>query len=147
MARLEFSVTINRPVEEVFAFLSNGENDPKWSSLTVESKKTSEGPIGVGTTWQSVSKFLGRRIEGESKYIEYELNRKITNKVTSGPFPFESQTTVESVEGGTRINSVGEFEAGGFFGKIAEPLLMRTAKRQVEADFANLKELMEAGAL
>ncbi len=65
MARLECSVTIDRPVEEVFAFLSNYENDPKWSSATVEGKKTSEGPIGVGTTWRSVSKVLGRRTEVE----------------------------------------------------------------------------------
>ena len=147
MARLESSVTINRPVEEVFAFLSNYENDPKWSSATIEGTKTSEGPIGVGTTWRSVSKVFGRRSESELEYIEYELNRKITIRQTSGPYPHTFHVTLELVEGGTKINFAGEFEPGGFFGKIAEPLVMRIAKRQLEAGFAKLKDLMEAGAL
>ncbi len=147
MARLESSVTINRPVEEVFAFLSNYENDPKWSSATVEATKTSEGPIGVGTTWRSVSEFLGRRSESELEYIEYELNRKIAIKQISGPYPHTFQVTLDLVEGGTKVNFVGEFEFGGFFGRIAAPLFMRIAKRQLEAGFVKLKRLMEAGAL
>lgn len=147
MARLESSVTINRPVEEVFAFLSNYENDPKWSSATVEGTKTSEGPIGVGTTWRSVSKVLGRRVETELEYIEYELNRKIAIRQASGPYPHTFIVTLERVEGGTKINFAGEFEPGGFFGKLADPLLTRIAKRPLEAGFAKLKDLMEAGAL
>jgi len=102
MAKFKFSVTINRPVEEVFAFLSNYENDPKRSSATVEGTKTSEGPIGVGTTWRSVSKVLGRRIESELEHIEYELNRKIAIKQTSGPYPHTFIGTLELVEGGTK---------------------------------------------
>ena len=147
MAGLECSVTINRPIEEVFAFVSNYENDPKWSSATVEAKKTSEGPIGVGTTWLNVSKVLGRRVESEIEYIEYELNRKIAIKQTTGLYPHTFHVTLELVEGGTKINFAGEFELGGFFGRIAEPLLTRIAKRPLEAGFAKLKDLMEAGAL
>jgi len=31
MVKLEISAVINRPVEEVFAVLSNRENEPKWN--------------------------------------------------------------------------------------------------------------------
>jgi uncharacterized protein YndB with AHSA1/START domain len=67
MAKLEISTVINRPVEEVFAFLSNPENWPKWISGSIEAKKTSEGPIGVGTTWRQVLTFLGQRMEAEAE--------------------------------------------------------------------------------
>ena len=146
MAKFETSIVINRPLEEVFALLSNAENDLKWQSGTIESKKTSDGPIGVGTTWRRVSRFLGRRIESEDEVTEYELNRKLAVKSKSGPFPLEGRTTFERVEGGTRINLKGEAEIGGFF-KLAEPLVVSIGKRQLEADIANLKDLMEAHAL
>ncbi len=48
MLKIESTTLIDRPVEEVFAVLSNVENNPKWSSAFLEVNKTSEGPIGVG---------------------------------------------------------------------------------------------------
>ncbi len=143
MAKVEIGIVINRPVEEVFAFLSNPENNPKWNSVSSEVKITSAGPIGVGTTYRAVIKALGRRIEGENEFTEYEPNRKFTFKSKSGPVPLESRWTFERVEGGTRVTETGVAELGGFF-KLAEPLLVRMIKRQSEADLANLKDLMEA---
>jgi uncharacterized protein YndB with AHSA1/START domain len=78
MIKIEVSTVIDRPLEDVFAVLSNEENRPKWSSTSIEVKKTSEGPIGVGTTWRGVYKIFGKRMERESVYTEYEPNRKIT---------------------------------------------------------------------
>ena len=146
MAKFESSIVINRPVEEVFALLSNQENNPKWQAESLEVKKTSDGPIGVGTTFHSVGQFLGRRIEGESEITEYEPNRKYAGKSKSGSIPFESWTTFERVNGNTRIDFKAEAEIGGFF-KLAEPLVMSMAKRQFEANLANLKDMMEAHAV
>ncbi len=146
MIQLEVSIVINRPVEEVFAFLSDLESNLKWRTSQIEAIKTSEGPIGVGTTYRTVNNVLGRRLEGESEVIEYEPNRKVTVKIKSGYFPFVSQRIFEPVEGGTRVRFVGEMEPGGLF-KLAEPLVASMAKRRVEADAANLKDMMEARAL
>ncbi len=147
MARAEVSTTINRPIEEVFALLSDFSNNPKWASGSVEApKKTSDGPIGVGTTWHSVGKFLGRRIESDTEVTEFEANRKIAAKSKSGPFPVEFTMTLEPVDGGTRVSQTIEAEPGGFF-KLAEPLLVTIARRQFQNDLDNLKDLMEAHAL
>ena len=145
MVKLEGSVVINRPIEEVFAFLTNPENSSQWQGSVLESKQTSEGPRGVGTTGQVVSQFLGRRIESTWEVTEYELNRKTTSKSTSGPVPYELSATLETVDEGTRVTLVGEYEIGGFF-KLAEPLVARMGQRQADADFANLKDLVEAQA-
>jgi len=85
MAKIEVSTVINRPVEEVFAVLSNEANTSKWSTTTMEVKKTSEGPIGVGTTWRGVDRIFGRQMERESVYTEYEPNRKSSRKVPPVP--------------------------------------------------------------
>ena len=143
MAKIEVSTVINRPVEEVFAVLSNEEKRPKWSSTTIEVKKTSEGPIGVGTTWRAVDRIFGRRMERESVFTEYEPNRRIIQKSTSGPVPFEVQSIYEPVDGGTRVIVIAEAQPSGLF-KLAGPLLMRIRKRQFARDLANLKAMIEA---
>jgi len=146
MAKADITTTIKRPLEDVFAVLSNPESSPTWSSSSIESKKTSAGPIGVGTTWRSVSKFLGRRIETEMEMTEFEPNRMFASRSKSGPFPLQATVTFERVEGGTRVDATIEAEPGGFF-KLAEPLIVSIAKRQFQSDFDNLKDLMEANAL
>ncbi len=145
MAKLEAGITINRPVEEVFAFTSNPENEPLWRPELVELEITSEGPIGVGTTLREVMQFLGRRIENTGEITKYEPNKMMAVKSTSGPFPFEMTGTYRPVEGGTELTFEVEAEVGGFF-RFAEPLVARMGKRQMETQLANLKDLMEESA-
>ena len=145
MTTFRTSILINRPLEEVFAFLSNAENDPKWRSGAVEVKKTSKGPVGVDSTWSSVGHLLGQRIENEMECTEYESNWKYTVKSQSGSFPIESRATFEHIAGSTGINLTAEAELGGLF-SVAEPLLTNLVKRQFQGYLANLKDLMEAHA-
>jgi hypothetical protein len=70
----------------------------------------------------------------------------VSRKSTAGPFPFEIHVGFEPAEGGTQINASIDGEPRGFF-KLAEPLLERALKRQFDSDLANLKDMMEAGAL
>jgi len=143
MIKLESSVVINRPIEEVFEFADNPENEPLWQQATQEAELSSEGPMGVGTTLRRVTRFLGRTIESTSEVTEYEVSRKRGGRSTSGPMPYEFVEIYESVEGGTKITATGQIDVGGFF-KLAEPVIARMAKRQQEASFANLKDLLEA---
>jgi carbon monoxide dehydrogenase subunit G len=145
MARYEASVVINRPVEEVFEFVTNPKNDLLWQSGVLESEQTSEGPMGVGTTLRSVSQSMGRRMEGTWEVIEYKANKKITTKAASGPISAETSLAFEPVEGGTRISLVGEGETGGFF-RLAEPIVVRIFQRDLEASLATLKDILEAEA-
>jgi uncharacterized protein YndB with AHSA1/START domain len=144
--KIETSNVINRPVEEVFAAASNPEDGPKWSPGLVEVKKTSEGPIGVGSTYRLVRMFLGQRIEGDVELTEYEPNQKFTQDSKSRPFPVEARWTFDAVEGGTQVSVVLQAEPGGFF-KLAEPLLRSFTKRTMETELASLKDLTEAHAL
>ena len=143
---IETSVVINRPIDEVFAYVSNYENSLAWMTEVVEVKRTSEGPVGVGATYRDTVQFLGRRIENtNSEVTEYEPNRKFAIKTTSGPLPGAEEYTFDSVAGGTKVTRVTEAETGGFF-RLAEPIIARMAQRLFEANSANLKELLEAQA-
>jgi uncharacterized protein YndB with AHSA1/START domain len=143
MFKLEVNEVINRPVEEVFEYVSNPENDALWQSDTAETEITSEGPIGVGSSYRDVTEFLGRRIETIFEFTDYEPNVTLSLRATSGPIPMDATITFESIEDGTEVNFTATGEVGGFF-KLAEPLVNRMAQRTWTANYANLKDLLES---
>lgn len=143
MIREEHEIVVNRPVSEVFAYVTDVSNLAEWQGGVVEARQVSEGPVGVGTRFTEVRKFLGRRIESALEVTEHEPDRRFSLNVASGPVPFEVRHTFEAIDGGTRIRVEGEGEPGGFF-KMAEPLVARQAKRTFEHDFATLKDILEA---
>jgi hypothetical protein len=70
--RFGASVVIERPSEEVFAFLADGENDPKFSPRVLEISKTTDGPPGVATVYASTVKDAGMKTQREFKLTEFE---------------------------------------------------------------------------
>jgi len=142
--REELSVVIERPVEEVFAFATDPNKDALWQSTTLDTEQTSGGAVDVGTTLRSTAKFLGRRIETTMEVTENEPPRRQCVRVTSGPIPGSGCYLFEPAEGGTRFTQKFDAEVGGFF-KLAEPLVARAIRRQIDADMATLKDLLEAG--
>ena len=145
MIRMEHSFVVNRPVEEVFEFVTNIENATQWQSWAVEANITSEGPLSAGTQYTYVARLLGRQFECTGEVTAFEPNKRYTWKVTSGPIPIEADTAFEPVEGGTRVTFTAQGGPSGFFG-LAEPIVDRVARRQALADAENLKDLLEARA-
>jgi uncharacterized protein YndB with AHSA1/START domain len=143
LARIEFTTDVNRPVEEVFSYLTDPANLPEWQSGATEARLEGSGPVAVGSRMVEVRKFLGKRIESTLEVTEYEPNRRFAFRVVSGPVPFRVDHTFESVDGRTRIHVAGEGEPGGFF-RLAEPLVIKAVERETKKDFETLKDLLEA---
>ena len=55
----ELHIVVNRPIEEVFNFLADIRNETAWNPRVVRLEKTSDGPIGVGTSFEGVYQGLG----------------------------------------------------------------------------------------
>lgn len=143
MVRVEHSLMIERPPAEVFAYTTDPRNLPEWQSTALEAR--SEGPVREGAHLTEVRKFLGRRMETELEVTAYEPDRRFALKVISGPVPFSTEQTLEPSDGGTRVTIVLEGEPGGFF-KLAEPLVERAVRRQIQGDFEQLKDILESGS-
>src|SRR3954452_12515819 len=65
------TTTINRPIAQVFAFLADGTNDPKFSPRVQEIRKTTDGPVGVGTVFASTVKDAGMTTQREFELTEF----------------------------------------------------------------------------
>ena len=142
MVKVESSKTINRPVEEVFAFVTDPANNARWQDGLVESRMTSSGPMGVGAQVTDVRKFLGRDMDSKLEVTAFEPNKKFAQKVVKGPLPFEIILTLEPAGGGTRVNLVAQGEPGGFF-KLAEGMVQKQLQNQLEGDAERLKKALE----
>lgn len=143
MIKLSVSTVIDRPIEEVFAYVSDIGHDVEWGSGVVEVRKTSEGPWGLGTRYVYVRHVLGRRIEAPGEITAFEPPHRYAFRAESGPVQASGATDLEPAEGGTRLTFSMEAEPGGLF-KLAEPLLGNQLRRQMEFELGTLKALLEA---
>ena len=141
MVKFEISTHINRPVAEVFKYLSDPAKLPEWNTV-VEEATPSETPVKLGTKIAVKARFLGRKIDSPSVVTEYELNKRYTNK-SEKPFALTITNVFEAEGGGTKVVAIFDGEPGGFF-KIGEPILARIAKKQFQAQLDTMKELLEA---
>jgi uncharacterized membrane protein len=139
---LEFenTIRIDRPVDEVFAFLSDFENIPKWNYYVLEVRQLSENPIGVGTTYHQIRK----TDEQDFRIIEFEPNHTVAVKTLPQSSPdLEMRFTLYEEGGTTRIRDEWKLETGT--PAILERLLRRRVKSAVAENLAKLKELLEEG--
>ena len=146
MYSFETSIFIDRPPQEVFDFMNNPANTPKWQGNVVSAEYTSEGPAGVGTTQRAVGQMLGREFDVTTEITTWDPPNKITNKTLDGPVQFEATTRYDSKGSGTQVTLNVTAEVGGFF-KLAEGLVAKQAQKQFETNYSALKLLLEAGSM
>ena len=142
MVNVETSIIINRPIEEVFAYVTDIRNSSQWDSGQVDIRQTPQSPVGVGTRITEVRKFLGRKMETTSEVVEYKPSMKYTRKGTGGPFPITGWLTFEPTAEGTKLTWIFKMQPGGFFA-LAEPLIARSLKRGLESNLGTAKDLLE----
>ncbi len=144
MIREEESIIIRRPIDEVFAFVADQTNAPQWQSGLLEVRRTTNGPLGLGTKHTAVRKFMGRRLEATNEYVVFEPNKEVTFKGTAGSSDFQHSYLTESTAEGTKLTSRMEMQSKGLFG-LAEPLIASSLRREFVADLGDLKDLLESG--
>src|SRR5437763_896233 len=85
--KVEYSVVINQPSEEIFAYMSDLENMVDWSSSMIAIRRISPGAIHVGATVRGTIRFLGRWLDITFEVVECEPNRSLTIKSISAISP------------------------------------------------------------
>lgn len=141
MAKIEGSVTINRPIDEVFEFMHTPENDPMWQPEVIESR--ADGPMDVGTTLTIKRKVMAREVEATAEVAEYDPPHKSGVKSKTGPVSFEGGYFLQEVEGGTQVQFHGEVEPSGIF-KLAAGAFASQIQKEFEANLKRLKDLLES---
>lgn len=150
MIKFEATIIINRPPEDVFGFVAQGENGSKWNYAVKEVKQVSEGPVGMGTQYWMLRELPSGEVENTYEIIEFEPNKKLSIKIISGPTPFVYRYTFEPSGQGTRLSLNAEVDKEGLVEVLGtkarfapESLLTHSLKAGVEANFKSLKDILE----
>ena len=141
MVRIDFTLAIARPPEDVFERLIDLDRLPDWQESALGS--TADAPLAQGVRVQERRRIMGRELENELEVTAFEPPRQLTLKALGGPVPFTVDHQLVDDDGSTLLHVVAEAKTGTFM-KLAEPMLARTAEQEMRRDFDRLKEQLEA---
>ena len=120
---VERTFTVSRPIDDVFAFLSNFENTEKWDPGTKRTKRTS-GDGGLGTTYANTSKFMGREVELSYETIGYDTPTFFSCRGRNKTATATDTMTFTRDGDRTQIHYRADFEFHGLV-KLFAPLVVK----------------------
>ena len=141
MPQATYSVTVNRPVEQVFAFVADGEKCPQWRPGVLDIKR--ESGTGVGTRYaQGVAGPMNRRVAADYEITVYEPNTRIEFQTVAGPVRPHGRYDFQAVSGGTRLTFSLDAKLSGIRKFLMGPPVQKTMNVEVRA-LDNLKRVLE----
>ena len=142
MASITESVTIRRSPDEVFAFVSNYENDPTWRAGVAEMQQDPPGPVRDSARTREVIRFMGRDMVTTAAVTVEKPGRRVAFRAESGPIPAHGYREVAGRDGETTFTYHLSAELSGFY-RLMEPMIARDFSRRVARDLARVKSLLE----
>jgi len=122
MIRLQETIEVPRPIDEVFAYASNFSNTAQWDPGVVASRKISQGPVGVGAEFALRVRFGPRSIPMTYVVREYGPPKRVVLEGTGDSVHALDDIRFASTSGGTRITYTADISMLGTF-SVVEPLL------------------------
>lgn len=142
MPSARYEVTILRPPSEVFAFIADGLNGPKWRPGILDIAH--EHGTGVGATYkQGVKGPGGRRIAADYRITDYEPNTRLAFEAIAGPVRPTGEYILADAAGGTRMSFSLQAELGGFKKLVMGGAVQKTMDAEVSS-IERLKTLLES---
>ena len=142
MPHIKESVHINRPVADVFAYVSDPDNQTTIQSNMIEFE--ADGPMKKGTRTSGVTRVAGRRVDWSAEVTEFHQDRRVEIRSLDAPMEFHITWAYEPEDTGCRVTFEQEVGSlGSFFGRLADPLVTKMYSRDVRGNLDNLKILLE----
>jgi hypothetical protein len=137
-------IVVNRPIEEVFEFMTNQSNAKLWKPFVTESRQVTHGQIGVGTQFVEGIDVMNRHLAGIVEILEYQPYHWFVYKTREEPYPFSllARMSFEETSSGTLIRGHVDFHGHGLFWGWLTPLLRLFFKSQRKS-FYRFKQVME----
>ena len=139
--RAERTIVVNRPIQDVFEYLSDGTNNMQWRSGVVQIERTSAA-AGAGATYRQVLKGPGgRSIDGDYVITDYSPPRQLGFQVTAGPARPVGRFELTDADGGTEVTFTLDLQPKGFM-RLMTPMIASQVRREVAA-LDNVKTILE----
>ena len=141
--RVRGEVVIHRPVEEVFDFVADERNEPRYNPRMLHAEQISAGPVGLGTRFSAEMRSTGRTVRMTIENTGYERPRRLAVKTHLSNMDIEGNLSFDPVAEGTRMRWLWNLEPHGAF-RLMTPLIARMGRRQEQTIWNSLKQVLEA---
>ena len=139
------AVEIGKPVDQVFEYVAKGyfENHHKWDAGCVSTEKTSDGPMGVGTTGREVRNERGREMRYDFHVTAFDEDKHMAFETTSGPANFSASYAFVGSDGSTTVTVQPQLQMKGLL-RIFELFIGGSFRKEFDKGMAEMKRLAEA---
>lgn len=144
MRRIERSALIAAPPAEVYAFLADPTNLPRWQTGVVSSERTSPAPTVAGSTGRVVFEVMGQRVTADTTVREAVPDRRLVLATSASGMSVVGSLDLVAAEGGTRITFSSEVKAESIFMAPLERMVADAAEKDLDASLARLRAAMAA---
>ena len=142
MARIEGEIVINRPVEEVFDFVADERNEPRYNPRMLRAEKLSPGPVGLGSRFRAEMTSRRRPVVMTIEYTGYEPPRRLASTTRLSTIHIVGTLSFDPVPAGTRMRWSWQVQPRGLL-KLTTPVLAHIGQRQEQTIWTSLKRALE----
>jgi carbon monoxide dehydrogenase subunit G len=141
--RFTNTVTVHRPREDVFAFLADLENLPRWNYAIQQTRKITPGPVVVGTRYHQV-RTVPTRQEETLEIAELDEGTRLTVRGALSTFPAQLDYDLETRGETTLVTNTVELDVPGPL-VLVSMLATRRIKSAVAQNLQVMKGVLEGG--
>ena len=138
-------ITIERPIEDVFAVLTDVTRTGRWYPADVEEWWVTPPPHGVGSVRRARVTVMRRAMENDAEVTAYDPPRLAALRGLAGA-PFQVTLSFAPAGDGTRVKVESVFRLRGLL-RLIGPLFVGRYDRAWEQGLQTAKRMMEAGEL
>jgi hypothetical protein len=133
---------------EAFDHIARGffEHHGTWDPAVVSMTKTTDGPVGSGTTGLEGRRFGPWRIVSDIAVTSFEPDRRFGFETTKGPMSERLECTIEARPGGSRVRVHMRLAAVSLPLRIIEPLMRPAFARNLQANTERMRRALDAAA-
>jgi hypothetical protein len=135
-------ITINRTIDEVFDFVADECNEPKYNPKMIRAEMVTQGPIGVGSKFHTVMTGVGRGADMTVELTEFSRPRRLGSRTQIPQMDMSGTLLFEPQGQNTKMKWLWNIEPRGFY-KLLGPIVRRIGERQERTIWTGLKKVME----
>ncbi len=142
MSRIEESVDIKCTPDKAFTFTTDAKSWPKWHGTIPEAEQTSQGQVGLGTTFRGKNHMMGQTSKWTAKLTEYDPYKSWGKIIDSGSVIIEDKLVFVPIDGGTKFTMVYDVKVNGLL-KVLSSMINSSIRKTLKLDLINLKKILE----
>lgn len=136
-------IVIDRPVDEVFAYVADERNEPSYNPAMVKVDKLTDGPVGTGTRYRATVVARGRPMEMFIETTDLQAPTTLSS-VTAMSWARIAGTLSFTPEGAATRMTWDWQVTPARFSRLLSPLVVRVGRRQETRIWAQLKKVLES---